>query len=488
MRIIADYVNTRVEGSFPANILRPVLSYWMDGRWFVKSYKQGHWDGRIALYKKVPHQKVWIFPTGFLTRVTAVLDDECYRYTLVDNRTYDPPDPIYELQNGKEVIHLDKGKYDFQAQALNLALLHGRGIIRIATGGGKTELGAGIIKSLGKRTIWFTHRKNLLRQTHKRLEARLGTSVGIYGEGESRPDFVTVVMIQTAHTNYRTKNHPDLTKLLSTCECVIWDEVHHLESDQWHDVSKSVPAPWRYGLSATPDFDGPGMILIGMAGDIIVDVSVQELVEREVLVPPRIWFMTVRTPRLPKKVPYQTAYAQAIVDNQERNDLAKQAAWVFKQEGKPLLTFVRHIRHGRLLADYFCYHGIRTEFLCGEHDSDTRESTLEKLWSRELDCVVGQVQCFGEGQDLPQLRAVINATGGRGSGNKSEGESGRLTIQILGRGLRCFPGKLYFDYVDFADFTHPSLKRASVARVGTLEAEGYGPYINYWDQYKMNPL
>ena len=92
------------------------------------------------------------------------------------------------------------------------------------------------------------------------------------------------------------------------------------------------------------------------------------------------------------------------------------------------------------------------------------------------------VSIEGEGSDFPQLECLINATGGKGGGDASDsGETGRVTIQILGRGMRKHPKKKTFDYVDFLDNSHRFLKNASRDRISTLRSEGYTEFIDFWE-------
>jgi len=221
-----------------------------------------------------------------------------------------------------------------------------------------------------------------------------------------------------------------------------------------------------------------------LCGDIVVDINVWDLIERDVLVLPRIWFVDVNEPELPSDLHWQTAYVAGVVDNEYRNNKILQIAKTFRDESKPTLILVTRVRHGHHLADLLWQHKVRAEFLYGDCDQVFRDSTLSRLWHGRLDAVVGITSLFSEGVDLPPLKAIINATGTRGGGNKEDGDTGRQTIQILGRGLRAYPGKTHLDYVDLADKTHPSLTGAAAARVGTLESEGYAPFVKFWHEYE----
>jgi superfamily II DNA or RNA helicase len=161
---------------------------------------------------------------------------------------------------------------------------------------------------------------------------------------------------------------------------------------------------------------------------------------------------------------------------------------VFALEKKPSLVLVRQINHGKQILDVLEQRSLKAGWITGKTPMQDREFQLEDLWAGNLDTIVAQAETIGEGVDLPPLRALINATGTRGGGSSKEEETGRTTIQFMGRGLRQEPGKLYFDYVDFVDLGHRSTKRASLDRIDTLEAEGYGAFIRYWSDYQSDDL
>lgn len=480
MQLVADTIWTYVHGKYPSHIFDSVLSYYEDGRFFHPAFKRGLWDGKKRFIEYDRSKKLYRFPTGLLTRVCKALDEHEWPYTLEDSRSYDVPEPNYILLDkyGKPTIDLSKGKWDYQGRIVSQALAHGRGIIRIPTGGGKTECGAAIISSLNRQTAWLTHRKNLMYQTRDRLQERLGRHIGLFGDGHRDLQKVTVCMIQTADQGYE-----ELDLFLQSCDVVIGDEAHHLVADSWTGIFGKVSAPWRFGLTATPHLVGAGLNLVAFAGDVIAEVDLLELIERRVLVLPRIWFLNVEEPKLPKSLKWADAYTRGVVLSTERNDKIVNVARVFKGEGKPTLTLVKRVGHGDLLADMLCHKGIRAAQIQGKTPEQERKEIIQKLKEGFLDNVVATADIVGEGTDLSFLSALINATGSRGGGDKSDGESGRVTLQILGRILRAFPGKHFCDYVDVSDFTHPKLKEASRDRVGTLQSEGYSPFIKYWSEY-----
>jgi superfamily II DNA or RNA helicase len=489
LRFHVESVWTYFEGAFPFVVVDNATSYKVHGRWHAQSWRQGKWDGRKRFRTFCNTKKMHRIPTGLLHRVTQALDEKNYPYELLDERDILVPKGVHHLGGP---IRLDQGDYSYQAEAVDTALMHGRGTIKIPTGGGKTEVGAALIASYDRPTLWLTHRKLLLYQTQRRLAKRLERPIGIVGDGRFEPERITVAMIPSLYEHkgrkakkWSAEKRAAVAKLLGQAEVVIGDEIHHLESTSWYSLFSSLDATHRFGLTATPCTDGAGMHIIAMTGGVIVDVTTGELIEKGVLVRPNIWFLRVDGKKLPKSAPYATVYSQGVVHSVARNERVCHASAIFAAEGKRTITLVRRINHGEHLADLLCRRGVRAEFLHGSTSDYDRRKLIDSLFEGRLDQIVAQAEIMGEGVDLPELDALINATGTRGGGSKGssvEHEVGRGTVQFLGRLLRTAPGKRSVDYVDLADQGHKFLTGAARERVRTLEEEGYGPWIRYWSE------
>ena len=472
MHFIAGDQWTWIHGYVPG-VLDDAVSWKPHNFWFATAYKKGKWDGRKRLTEYDRRSCLYKFPSGLLPDVLQLLDDRNRIYTLEDKRTTEVTTPQYDLLPD---IHLDQGKYAYQSCALDAALSAGRGILKLPTGAGKSEIGAAIFKSLNLPGIWLTHRTNLLYQTRARLSERLGLYVGILWDGQYDYQPITVAMVQTLDRRVHDS-------FLKTRKAVIADECHHLPADQWVDNMAAIPAPYRFGLSATPQESGEGIYLKAWTGPVLYEISVTDLIDRDVLVKPRIWFATVDKPKIPASSAWGTVYKEGVTNNPTRHALIRSILWQFRREERPAICLVARVGHGRTLTKYLERAGLPTKFIEGKVPQAEREEIFEDLRTGELACVVANAPCVGEGTDLPWLSAIVNATGLRGAGNRTDGDVGRDVIQFLGRGLRSSPGKTYMDYVDFSDTTHKYLAKASAERVKTLERQGYAAYIKYWSDY-----
>lgn len=85
-----------------------------------------------------------------------------------------------------------------QAEALEIVKTKECGLIRMATGVGKTALGQEIIRHYGVRSLFIVPSERIFRQTIKRFEEAFGKrDVGAFGDGIKRHGYVTVAIYQS---------------------------------------------------------------------------------------------------------------------------------------------------------------------------------------------------------------------------------------------------------------------------------------------------
>ena len=121
------------------SIIRDVCRARPDGYQYMRRYRSGQWDGYISLMERSNK-----FPTGLLNIVLVALDGRDVKYVIdvsgVSVSRFEPVMP--GVLNG---ITLRK----YQVWAATQLLVHGRGIAKMATNAGKTEVMATCLKALG---------------------------------------------------------------------------------------------------------------------------------------------------------------------------------------------------------------------------------------------------------------------------------------------------------------------------------------------------
>ncbi|HOR26464.1 MAG TPA: DEAD/DEAH box helicase [Candidatus Sumerlaeota bacterium] len=470
-------VHGRIAGSgLPLRAIDEATSFPIAGHQYSPRFKQGRWDGRKHLFDI----RRGTFPTGLWSRVRGCLEAHGIQYTLAGAPRAEPGAPL-ACPGAPTPLR------EYQQRALERALAGGRGIIQIATGGGKTLLAAHLIRRIGRPAFFFVHTLDLLHQTRHVLERELGVEIGILGDGQANLRPVTVATIQTATRAFegraaprRRRAAPDdeearpeerelqvdeatrqqIRDALERAEVAIFDECHHVPAATFYTLAmRTGRAAWRFGLSATPwRDDDSDMLLEAALGERLAVVNCSELIEQGYLVAPRIHMTPVGGVRAAPgaRVEYQEWYRRAIVENQQRNRVIAARARQWVADGRSVLVLVGQIAHGEILCQLL----PEAQFIHGLLEGEARQRLLQQL-ERKLHPLLIATTLADEGLDVPSLDAVILAGGGK---------SPTRAYQRIGRALRPAAGKdeaLIQDFLDEA----PYLRQHSAARLALYRQE-----------------
>ena len=232
---ISTTVDNPISNAKALAIIRNVCRARPEGYQHMPKFRNHQWDGYISLMHTLTS-----FPTGLLNIVLDALDAHgyCIELEYIDTYTGYPKPITYDTLTGITLR-------DYQIQAACSMLTSKRGIVKMATNSGKTEVFAAVLKSINSNGIVIVHTKDLLYQTAERLRNRGLDDVGIIGDGVYTPGKTTVAMIQTLHNRINTLDFHDNAVLIA-------DECHHVSSSLMLDVFKAIPGSYRFGLSGTP--------------------------------------------------------------------------------------------------------------------------------------------------------------------------------------------------------------------------------------------
>jgi superfamily II DNA or RNA helicase len=170
-------------------------------------------------------------------------------------------------------VRLDLTPRPYQREAVDAWLrAHGRGIVVLPTGAGKTVVAYDAIARLGVRTLVVVPTIDLLRQWRGGLAEHLGVppeEVGAIGGGERVSGPLTVITYDSAAMPRRKLDGYGL---------LIFDEVHHLPAQTYRAIATKCAAPWRLGLSATLErADGLHAELDTLIGPLVFERDAEEL-------------------------------------------------------------------------------------------------------------------------------------------------------------------------------------------------------------------
>jgi len=255
------------------------------------------------------------------------------------------------------------------------------------------------------------------------------------------------------------------------------DECHVAPADVYFHAVQKCPAEYRVGFSGTPldRTDNRSLMAIAALGRVIYSVKPKVLIDAGYLAQPQIKMVQVRQKASVKIAPYgrfsqlakisASLYKEHIVNSELRNDEVCRLASIAV---KPCMVFVKEIQHGHTIKKLLEESGTSVEFVWGSTTPDRRRAAIESLERGDAEVMVASV-VFQEGVDIPTLRSVIVASGGK---------SVIAALQRIGRGMRVVPGeKTSFDVYDVMDVGIPMFERHSRRRMNTYVREGYETII-----------
>jgi superfamily II DNA or RNA helicase len=145
-----------------------------------------------------------------------------------------------------------------------------RGVVVLPTGAGKTLVAHMAIDDRRRSALVVTPTLDLVRQWHDGLRATFRTEIGIVGGGDYDVRPITVTTYDSAYLH--------MEHLGCRFGIVVFDECHHLPGESYALGARFCLAPFRLGLTATPERgDGREPVLDQLVGPIVYRKDIVEL-------------------------------------------------------------------------------------------------------------------------------------------------------------------------------------------------------------------
>lgn len=448
------------------------LTFKVPGAEFSPRFKMGTWDGKQAFFER-PGNK---FDTGLAPIIYKYCIKNKEKLEVVDKRTsqhmkFDkiPKDDIVHI--GPKVLR------PYQIDAVNSLLQRNiggvpfnRGIINIATNGGKTTVATAIMSKVLEKLqetdnmLFLVHSKELAFQAQKTIETDLGISCGFLGSGKWEEKQVNVAIIKTLSLKLKDKA---FNRLANNCKAVIIDECQHVTSSSYTKVLKKlVNTQVRVGLTGTVPKDKiKRSSIYSIISSPSIKISNSFLIEQGASAKPVCYFSNCKFPRLDDAMlDYSEIYDQGIVNNTYRNTLIQNIIKKEFPQGNVLIVVDRK-EHGDIITEIANnIPGVgRVEFTHGARSTGDRLTILQDLKDGNINVLVA-TSILDEGVDADNINSIINARGLK---------SARVVLQVLGRGLRLKKDGSGLRYYDFTDYSSNQLLEHSLERVEILSKEGF---------------
>ncbi len=429
------------------------------------------WDG----FKKLLTPTLR-FPTGLVERVKDFYKEHNKEIDVVDKR---PPKSVGQpkdiLTNLKR---LDKEPYPYQIEILDVIDKNDRGIIKVATGGGKSLIAALIAAKLGKKAIIYVIGKDLLYQFHDFFSQVFDEKIGIIGDGQCEIHDINIASIWTIGQaiGMQKKNillesddeeedvgkdkYANILRMMKETKVHIIDECHMSACETIQQIFKHSSAEHLYGLSGSPwRDDGADLLIESVLGKYIVNISASYLIERDYLAKALIRFRVVPPYHYELERSFPSVYKKYVVENDIRNGLILEAAKALTEKGYQTLVLFSSLKHGKILYELFNEH-MNCAILDGSNSKEEREKVKKDLMAHKIDCVLAS-KIYDIGVDIPSLSGLVLACGGKSSVK---------ALQRVGRVIRKYKNKKFAVVIDFVDQA-PYLLEHSKARKRIYKSE-----------------
>jgi superfamily II DNA or RNA helicase len=357
----------------------------------------------------------------------------------------------------------------YQKEALrNWLASGGRGVVVLPTGAGKTVLAFMALEQVPVRTLIIVPTIELLHQWRAGLIEKAGVppdEVGVVGGGERSPAAITVMTYDSAAMRRRD---------LAGYGLLVVDEVHHLPAPTYRTIAAKAAAPWRLGLSATPErADGAHLDLARLIGPevyrrlpaelarsghiadyreqrIFVDLTPDERYRYDALMAEYKWFIATRRSQLMRGNFFEELIRRSAHDPAARRALqAHHHARLIALNAEGKISHVEQLLHKHrrenvlVFSEYTAM--VRTisqrlglPAITYRTEPEERRLILERFRAgRYTKLVTGRV--LNEGVDVPDANVAIVVSGSSAT---------REYIQRLGRVLRPKPtGAMLYEII-----------------------------------------
>lgn len=301
------------------------------------------------------------------------------------------------------------------------------------TGSGKTIVLSEVIKRrthAGHQTVLLAHRDELLRQAGEKLEMvapELAMDIGYVKASQNEVD--KPIIIASVQTLARQSRREQMPREIDT---LIVDEVHHFPAVSYQQVYEWLEPVLMLGVTATAERTG-GESLEKYFDEQVFGFSIEWMVGEGYLVPPRGRRITVDVDLAAVKKSHGDFRADALADALEGAGAITDVLEAYQEHGeeRKTLIFCPTVAMAHHTAAVFRDARLAAEALDGTTPADERAAILRRLHTGETQ-ILCNVSVLVEGFDEPSIECIILA---------APTKSSVKYTQIIGRGLRLWPGK-----------------------------------------------
>ena len=357
-------------------------------------------------------------------------------------------------------LKLDLRQY--QRDIVKKCLKYGRGVVVLATAGGKTLTTACLIDTIYKKhpvpknfkCMVVVPTLNLVHQTSKDFEDYNISPTCCKWTGDEPLDEHANVIV--ANTGILLSSKTD-TEWIKYIDLLIVDEVHMLrKGNKINKLITSIITPNKFGLTGTlPECPLDQWNIFGLIGPKLYEKNSKDLRDQDFIGNVHIQIIEVKYNQTPEFCSNPNDRYRKEVEflsqHPFRNNIVGKLCKNFKQNS---LIMVDYIEHGQLIYDSIVKNNPKKQvfYIKGEVAIQEREK-IRTLMEEHNDVIVVAIsKIFSTGINIKNLHYIVFAGGGKAK---------IKILQSIGRGLRLHNGKKDLIIVDIMDQLTYGIKHGS---------------------------
>ena len=210
------------------------------------------WDSRVDLFRAL----ALYYRDGleYLKRNDVDFTNTAPRYKSIALEIQSAPDP-----------------HPHQTQSIEAWKTHRcRGVVVLPTGSGKSQVALMAMTHIQRSTLVVAPTIDLMNQWYDLLSRTFEVEIGLLGGGYHELADLTVATYDSAYMH--------MERYGNRFGLIVFDEVHHLPGQMYSHSAEMCLAPYRLGLTATPErADGRHVLLDTLVGPITYERGIREL-------------------------------------------------------------------------------------------------------------------------------------------------------------------------------------------------------------------
>jgi len=396
------------------------LTDFVKGYRFMPKYKAGVWNGTISIFNR-PNRS---FPYGLLFEIIRYTKKEWYDLTMIISEEVKSLYKGLSLYNSEYNLILKP--YPYQLECIETLLKSSKGIVEVATAGGKSIIIAYIIDIINNE---ISYNNSLIIVPTLQLVDQFKGDLIEYGitpkdigiVNSKNKEFDEKIVISTWQSLKNQMNE------LDRFNTVIVDEVHTAQATKLSEILQNcIQADYRFGVTGTiPTNRLDKLNVLSYLGPVLKKFTGKDLADLGYVskcVIKQIYFNY--------KQKYTGSYNEIkenVFFNEFRIGFIK---YVIKNKNNSILILVDKIeKEGIPLLEILQKEFPNKEviFLSGKDKSNIRDEYRKEMNTRKDIICIATFPIFQQGVNIPSLRTII-----LGSSTKSY----IRVIQSLGRILR----------------------------------------------------